>query len=166
MGINLETLQRIWNDYTPPLNLFNWPMTKTTEYVHGQVFPSLVSPSLTKGKITKEVQQQIVKELSLSSGTKYDTGKPRMDLLDSSFLEEVAQVLTFGANKYSAHNWRNGINYSRLIAAAYRHLGSINAGEDIDPESGLPHVAHLGCCIMFLSSMMRVKPELDDRYKA
>lgn len=99
------------------------------------------------------------------TGSKFDGDKPRMDLLDSDFLEEVASVLTFGAKKYAAHNWRGGIAYSRLIAAAYRHLGAINRGEDIDPESGLPHVAHLGCCVMFLSSMMRVKPELDDRYK-
>lgn len=98
-------------------------------------------------------------------GLKYDSEKPRMDLLDPLFLEDVAKVLTFGANKYAAHNWREGIYYSRLIAAAYRHLGAINRGEDIDPESGLPHTAHLGCCIQFLNWMMRTKPELDDRWK-
>lgn len=105
------------------------------------------------------------KQAALGSGSKYDGDKPRMDLLDADFLEQVASVLTFGAQKYAAHNWRGGIAYSRLIAAAYRHLGAINRGEDIDPESGLPHVAHLGCCVMFLSSMMAKKPELDDRFK-
>lgn len=105
------------------------------------------------------------KQPVLGSGSKYDGDKPRMDLLDADFLEQVASVLTFGAQKYAAHNWRGGIAYSRLIAAAYRHLGAINRGEDIDPESGLPHVAHLGCCVMFLSSMMAKKPELDDRFK-
>jgi hypothetical protein len=99
------------------------------------------------------------------SGRKFDQNKPRMDLLDSEFLEGVANVLGFGANKYAAHNWRGGINISRLIAAAYRHLGAINRGEDIDPESGLPHAHHLGCTVMFLSWMMAHKPELDDRWK-
>jgi hypothetical protein len=67
--------------------------------------------------------------------------------------------------KTGAHNWRNGINTSRLIAAAYRHLGAINRGEDIDPESGLDHAAHLGCCVQFLDWTLHNKPELDDRWK-
>lgn len=96
---------------------------------------------------------------------KYDTDKPPMALLDSDFLAEVASVLGFGAAKYCAHNWRNGIEHSRLISAAYRHLGAINKGEDIDPESGLPHTGHLGCCIMFLSWMGKHHPSLDDRWK-
>lgn len=100
-----------------------------------------------------------------NSGTKFDDEKPRMDLLDGEWLEGVADVLTFGANKYAAHNWRRGISYSRLIAAAYRHLGAINRGEDIDPESGKPHVDHLSCCLMFLSWHMKNRKEFDDRYK-
>ena len=101
----------------------------------------------------------------MTEGLKYDKDKPRMDLLDPDYLEGVAGVLTFGARKYAAHNWRNGIDVSRLIAASYRHLGAINRGEDIDPESGLPHVHHLGCCTQFLSWMLANKPEHDDRWK-
>ena len=100
----------------------------------------------------------------IAAGTKFDTEKPRMDLLDADFLAGVASVLTFGANKYAAHNWRGGINTSRLIAATYRHLGAINKGEDMDSESGLPHVYHASCCLMFLASMLNTRPDLDDRY--
>lgn len=99
-------------------------------------------------------------------GIKHDQDKPPMHLLDNEFLEGVASVLGFGARKYAAHNWRSGIHYSRLISAAYRHLGAINSGEDVDPESGLPHSYHLGCCVMFLGSMMNHRPDMDDRYKA
>lgn len=120
-----------------------------------------IRPSMTK----QVTLGDYIKTQDWANGVKYDQNKPRMDLLDADFLEDVAKVLTFGAEKYEAHNWRKGISYSRLIAAAYRHLGAINRGEDIDPESGLPHSAHLGCCVMFLSSMMKNKPELDDRYK-
>lgn len=98
------------------------------------------------------------------TGKKFDQDKPRMDLLDSKWLEETAKVLAFGATKYGDHNWRGGIVYSRLIAAIYRHLGAINRGEDNDLESGLPHSSHLSCCIMMLSSLMRERPDLDDRY--
>lgn len=97
-------------------------------------------------------------------GVKHDQDKPPMYLLDPEFLEGVAKVLGFGADKYNAHNWRNGIKYSRLISAAYRHLGAINRGEDIDAESGLPHVYHLGCNVMFLSAMMGHRPDMDDRW--
>lgn len=100
-----------------------------------------------------------------TQGMKFDGEKPRMDLLDPKFLEDVARVLTFGAKKYAAHNWRKGINTSRLIGAIYRHLGAINSGEDTDPESGLPHSAHLGCCIMFLHWTMANRPDLDDRWR-
>jgi hypothetical protein len=105
------------------------------------------------------------KEGEKQKGTKHDDGKSRMDLLDSEFLEGVGHVLRFGASKYDAHNWRGGIAYSRLIGAAMRHLAAINKGENIDPESGMQHVHHLGCCVMFLSAMMRHRPDLDDRWK-
>lgn len=100
------------------------------------------------------------------AGVKYDGEKPRMDLLDPLALEGLAKVLTFGAQKYAAHNWRKGIANTRLIAAMLRHLFAIMRGEDLDPESGLPHIDHVGCCWMFLSNNMKVRPEMDDRWIA
>jgi hypothetical protein len=99
------------------------------------------------------------------NGQKFDSEKPRVDLLDPLALEGLAKVLTFGAKKYAAHNWRGGISFSRLIGASLRHIFAILRGEDNDPESGLPHVDHLGCCWMFLSNMMKTRPDLDDRWK-
>lgn len=107
----------------------------------------------------------MLKPSETSSGLKYDDEKPRVDLLDSEWLEGTAQVLTFGARKYAAHNWRGGISYSRLIGAGLRHLFAIMRGEDVDPESGLGHVYHLSCCVMFLSWMMTHRKDLDDRWK-
>lgn len=99
-------------------------------------------------------------------GLKFDGGKPPMSLIDRYAIEQIAMVLAFGAQKYDAHNWRKGIAYSRLIDAALRHLYAFADGEDLDPESGLPHIAHAGCCIVFLLGMMNAHPELDDRYLA
>ncbi len=98
-------------------------------------------------------------------GKKNDQEKPRMDLIDYEFLVGIAKVLSKGAEKYAAHNWRGGISYSRLVAAAYRHLGAFNTGEDNDPEWDLSHLYHLGCCIMFLAWMKNHRPDLDDRFK-
>lgn len=98
------------------------------------------------------------------SGVKFDAEKPRMDLLDAYAIEQLSSVLTFGAQKYNAHNWRKGIAKGRLIAAALRHLFAYLRGEDRDPESGLSHVAHAMCCCMFLLGLEH-RPELDDRYE-
>lgn len=100
-----------------------------------------------------------------ASGTKYDQEKIRVDLLDPEWLEGVGNVLTFGARKYAAHNWRGGIQYSRLIGALLRHLIAIMRGEDIDPESGCQHIHHLSCCAMFLSWHLTHRKDLDDRWK-
>lgn len=98
------------------------------------------------------------------TGRKLDTGKPPMDLLDRYALEQIAKVLAFGELKYSRHNWRGGIRFSRLLAAAMRHLHAFNDGEDMDPETGLSHVAHAGCCLMFLLWMEEHRLDMDDRW--
>ena len=114
---------------------------------------------------TQMITDKDIKDMIPEGGLKYDNDKPRMDLLDFDALEGLAKVLTFGAKKYDEHNWRNGISYSRLTAAMLRHLAALQRGEDIDAESGLPHIDHLGCCWMFLSNMTKTRPDLDDRYK-
>lgn len=98
-------------------------------------------------------------------GLKYDKEKIRMELLSPTWLEGVAKVLTYGSRKYSAENWRQGIELQRLIAGMMRHLNAFRKGEDNDPETGLSHLLHLSCGAMFASEIHRTKPELDDRVK-
>ena len=100
-----------------------------------------------------------------SASRKDDYGKPPLNLLDRYSLEQVASVLAFGAEKYHAHNWRGGVASSRLSAAALRHIFAWLDGENLDTESGLSHLAHAQCCLMFLLRLVKDKPELDDRYK-
>jgi len=89
------------------------------------------------------------KSSDIGPGLKYDEGKPRMGLLPFKALREVAQVLTFGAAKYRANNWQK-IEHSRYIDALLRHIGAYLDGEDLDPESGLHHLAHASCNTLFL----------------
>jgi len=100
-----------------------------------------------------------------NGGQKFDADKPRMDLLDSYALEQLSAVLAFGAQKYAPENWRKGISFNRLIAAALRHIFAFMRGEDNDPETGLPHPAHAMCCMMFLIWTMQNRTDLDDRWK-
>jgi hypothetical protein len=92
---------------------------------------------------------------------KNDSAKPRTDLLPSKPLLAVSEVLRFGAQKYAEHNWRKGMDWSRLHGAALRHLLAFADGEDLDPESGLPHIDHALCCLLFLSEFVH-----DERYAA
>ena len=104
-----------------------------------------------------------IKQEVTSGGLKYDTGKPRMDLLPAYSLEQIALVLGVGAQKYSSWNWSKGIAYSRLLGACLRHLYAWARREKSDPESGLSHLAHAGCCILFLLWMEKNRQDLDDR---
>lgn len=95
---------------------------------------------------------------------KYDGGKMPLHLLPTVALNQIAEVLAFGAQKYSANQWRAGMNWSRLLGAALRHITAFNNGEDLDPESGLSHLAHAGCCVMFLLEYEQTRRDFDDRY--
>lgn len=87
---------------------------------------------------------------------KFDKGKPRFDLLDPYFEEEIARVLEFGALKYSANSWQDVPDaMNRYIAAMRRHLCAIQKGELTDQDSGLPHSAHMSCNAMFISYFTR-----------
>ena len=94
---------------------------------------------------------------------KADQAKARMDLLPPKVLEGVAQVLAFGAKKYAAWNWVKAPAYGRYFAAAQRHLAAWQAGEDLDPETGLPHLHHALCSLMFLAELQRLGEAQDDR---
>ena len=85
------------------------------------------------------------------SGLKYDSGKPRMSLVPPHALTEMANVMTFGASKYKAHSWKQVENaQERYLDALLRHAVAYVSGERIDPESGLPTMAHIMCDAAFL----------------
>ena len=97
-------------------------------------------------------------------GRKDDTGKLRMDLITPEALEALAKVLGHGANKYGDWNWSKGILYSRVIAAVLRHINSWRKLEDNDPETGLNHLSHSFCGLMFLITYIaRNMTYFDDR---
>jgi len=87
----------------------------------------------------------------MSEGQKFDKGKVRYGLLPPLALQEVAEVLTAGANKYSPNNWKKVKDlHVRYVDAAYRHLEATRLGETLDGETGRHHLAHAICCLMFL----------------
>jgi hypothetical protein len=132
-----------------------------------------VNSYFIKVKITGEVVEHKLQYLTFISrsdtqeqsvGIKHDQSKPPMDLLPYDSLEEVAKVLGFGAKKYERANWAKGINQSRLIAAALRHIGQFNNGEDFDKESETLHLANAACNLLFAIWMYKNRPDMDDRW--
>lgn len=99
------------------------------------------------------------------SGKKFDQDKARLDLLSPIALNEIARVMGYGAKKYDAHNWRKGLAWSRVYAAVQRHLLAWQSGESEDPETGISHLAHASCGLMFLLEYSKTHVHLDDRYK-
>lgn len=84
-------------------------------------------------------------------GRKDDQGKRRYGLIPHGALGALADVLTFGAKKYAPENWRKVANWrERYYDATIRHLEAWRAGEYLDPETGLPHLAHALACLVFL----------------
>ncbi len=102
-------------------------------------------------------------EIPVPKFVKDDNAKTRYDLLPPELLEETAKVLTFGAQKYSAHNWAQGASWSRYFSAMMRHMWAWWGGEDNDPETGFSHLAHAACCLSFLIAYQRRGLGEDDR---
>lgn len=100
------------------------------------------------GSPTRELA---LKEAARSTGGhKDDTGKVRWSLFPWDAALGIMRVMMFGAKKYTDRNWEKGMEWGRFYDAAIRHLTSWWARDPADPESGLSHLWHAGCCILFL----------------
>tara|TARA_R100000544_G_C2221805_1_gene58025 strand:+ start:192 stop:641 length:450 start_codon:yes stop_codon:yes gene_type:complete len=89
--------------------------------------------------------------MSTEKGIKSDEGKLRFDLIPTSSIEGLAEVLTMGAEKYTPNGWKtvkNAVN--RYYSALHRHLLAWRNGEMTDPESGLHHMKHVMVNAAFL----------------
>lgn len=73
-------------------------------------------------------------------GSRYNEGKPRVDLIPAVVLLELGKHYTYGANKYAPNNWVKGFPYSETSASLLRHLYAWLDGERDDPESGHHHL--------------------------
>lgn len=81
------------------------------------------------------------------AGLKYDEGKPKAWAFVSNFplaLQKLAELDTFGAEKYSPGGWREVENgQERYMDAFMRHALKLASGEEIDEETQMPHKASM-----------------------
>lgn len=107
-------------------------------------------------------------------GQRFDEGKIRHELMPAYAINELAKAYTMGALKYSPHNWRKGMKWSRVIDSLKRHLNAIERGEDYDGtkgvmkegKSGLLHAAHVAWNAITLLEYYHIYPQGDDRQHA
>lgn len=96
-------------------------------------------------------------------GVKDDKHKTDLGLLFESFpraIRAVADVASFGANKYTRNGWvtvENG--YERYNNALLRHKLSVVEGEITDSESGLLHDSH-ACWNALATLELRLRGQL------
>jgi hypothetical protein len=106
-------------------------------------------------------------ETSAPVAIKHDAGKIDWSILPIGASKEIIKVFSFGEQKYARGNYLNGggLKYSRVINSLLRHIHSFMEGEDLDPETGLSHLAHAGCNIYMLLSYELNKDKFnnDDR---
>lgn len=99
----------------------------------------------------EEVKKIPILKGSINIGRKDDSNKPRYSLLPRRTINQVVQVLEYGAIKYEVDNWqRVPDSRNRYYDAAMRHIDAWWNGEKLDEESKLPHLAHAICCLLFL----------------
>lgn len=82
---------------------------------------------------------------------KADAGKLLPTLVHTSLIRAVAAVRRYGIEKYhDPENWAR-VEPQRYRDALYRHwLAYLDDPDDVDQESGLPHLWHLACNVDFL----------------
>jgi hypothetical protein len=113
----------------------------------------------------KDVPQSIIDEVDkyagfreVMGGKKYDQGKLRWHLMPWAQLHQVALVMEHGANKYGEENWKLVVGaYPRYFDAAMRHIvaDELYPGS-VDDESGISHLAHAVCCLLFMMYFEKV----------
>lgn len=109
------------------------------------------------------------------TGLKDDADKLPIELVPTEGIRAAARIFRYGAVEkkrpgglegYGVNNWRGGMKWTRLYGATQRHLQAWLDGDDLDEESGLPHLWHALTCVLMLVWMAAHRPDLDDRYKA
>lgn len=131
--------------------------------------PDDLIEKVTKGALSvNQARAKFLGEVRTKSSTGGEKGtKPeRHDLIPVEALGKVAQLYGRGAEKYAAHNWRRGYEWSKSYAALQRHATQFWAGEDNDAEMGLPHMASVAFHALALLTFMDEQRDFDDRYKA
>ena len=92
--------------------------------------------------------------------------KTPLHLIPPAASREIARVHAHGAEKYEPYNWRETpVQSLTYVAAIMRHLDAWRDGQDLDPESGLSHLAHIGANVNIMLDAKACGMLVDNRHK-
>ena len=95
-----------------------------------------------------------------------DEGKEPLAQLPWAAIRELSKVQAFGHKKYGDfNNYRKGMEVSRQLSCALRHISEYMDGSNADEESGLNPLAHAFCRLAFVLQNIHDGVAIDDRYK-
>lgn len=97
-------------------------------------------------------------------GIKHDQQKPDLTDIPMDAMFEMGKAFTYGQKKYGKNNYRNGMEASRQLAAAIRHIYQHLDGETFDKESGAMHLGHALASIAMAVYTIKNLPHLDNRH--
>lgn len=134
------------------------------EKVDGEIIEEEINTHPVLQDLLQQQKNEAQKPTELIKGAlRYDTGKPRHDLIPAFSINELGKIYEMGAKKYADNNWRKGMKWSRVLGSLKRHLNAIERGEDFDEESKLYHAGHVIWNAITLLEYYKIYPQGDDR---
>lgn len=179
---HIETLQQLQQE-SPGANTsalpvgIQWPTSSnssiistplyspTSDSPHGTTISSVSMSGPVDGQSFVIPATLTKQSESVSLGLKYDDSKPPLAYIPKAALYAEAEAFAFGAKKYDAWNYRNGIAVSRTLGAALRHIYQFLEGEDKDEESGAHHLGSARANLAMALDTLAHHPKFDDRFK-
>lgn len=124
------------------------------------VAPVLPANPVVLGRGSLGVKQEFA---TSSTGARKEIKLARFDLIPPGPLLALAEHFGTGAKKYADRNWELGYSWSLSFAALNRHLWAFWGGEDIDPETGSPHMVAVMWHSAVLLEFATTHPDFDNR---
>jgi len=108
----------------------------------------------------------ITQALDAPKAKTYDDGKLPLSWLPWAAINDLSAVQQYGHKKYKDfNNYRKGMEVSRNLSCALRHIADYLEGRDQDAESGLNPLSHAMCRVAFVLQNIHDGTAIDDRYK-
>lgn len=94
----------------------------------------------------------------------FGRAKPGISCIPPIALIYEGEVMKRGAEKYGPFNWQDTtVDIVTYYDALMRHAFLYYTGQNIDPESGLPHMAHIRACAGILLDAKESNKLFDNR---
>ena len=124
--------------------------------------------STRNARLLDEAAARVAKSLGATGDPKGEAGaaKPGLDNISLAAQYYEGAVMKQGVDTYGAYSWcEHSMKASTYYNAILRHLSAWWQGEDLDPTSGLPHMAHIRASAGILIDQQETNRLIDDRPK-